>query len=87
MAYLSTTDFLENTVVITTLHWASGFSSSGTMTMLELPENANGRQQSAFPMLRAPNKACVPMRVELEEVQGRDKVDGPQVKEEENLLG
>lgn len=55
--------------------------------MLELPENANGRWQSAFPMLRVPNKACTPVRVELEEVQGRDKVEGPQVKEEENLLG
>lgn len=38
-------------------------------------------------MLHVRNKACMPMRVELEEVQGRDKVDGPQVKEEENLLG
>ena len=55
--------------------------------MLELPENANGRWQSAFPMLHVPNKACTPVRVELEEVQGRDKVEGPQVKEEENLLG
>lgn len=74
-------------MVITILHWASGFSTSGTVTMLELPENANGRRQSAFPMLHVLNKACMPVRVELEEVQGRDKVEGHQVKEEENLLG
>lgn len=63
---------------MTTLLWTSGFSPSGTVKMLELWGSA--RQQAANIPHATCAQACRPVRVELGEVQGRNKAEGPQVK-------